>query len=65
MRSGLREVRYDRPFSKLTALNTISEAVPSRDPKEQGIGKVDMVGLAEVIVDLVGVDVDADDWGER
>ena len=35
--------------------------VPSLDPKEQGVAEVDTVGLAEVQVDLVEVDVDVKD----
>ena len=35
--------------------------MPSLDPKEQGVAKVDTVGVAEVRVDLVEVDIDVKD----
>ena len=33
----------------------------SLDPKEQGVAEVDTLGVAEVRVDLVGVDIDVKD----
>ena len=45
-------------ISKLNGLNSNGKAVPSLDPKEQGVADVDMVGVAEVWEDL---DVDMKD----